>query len=63
MRPHGEAEHRFGQFLGQRIAALGKPQLGIGLLQMRRDRIVDQRADAALFQGLYEVGARLVRTT
>src|SRR5712671_1601715 len=57
MRPDRQAEHRFGQPFGQRIGARALPQIGIGLLQMRRNRIVDQRPDPGFLQPRHQGGA------
>src|SRR5438105_1614176 len=56
MRAHRQAEYGIGQSLGQGIGALHLSEIGIGGLQMRRDRIVDQRADPGLLQRLHELG-------
>ena len=57
MWAHRQAEHRVGKPFGQRIGAPALPQIGIGLLQMRRDRVVHQRADTLAIERLDQLGA------
>src|SRR5262245_40836320 len=57
MRAHWQAKYGIGQSLRQRISAPRLAEIGIGILQMGRNRIMNKRANAGRLEGLHEVGA------
>ena len=54
MRPHGQAEHFFCHRFGNRKVALLVAQRCVGLLPVRRNRVMNQRADAGIGQRLLQ---------
>ena len=54
MRPHGQTQNLVGQALGDGKSSPSPAASPIGLLKMRRDRIVDQCARARLAQRLLQ---------
>ena len=54
MRPDGQTQDLFGHRFGDRELALPVAQICIGLLQMRRNGVMNQRAHAGISQRLLQ---------